>query len=741
MTVNKLKQIWPEWEAERLIGEGAFGKVYKCVRNDNGLTSYAAIKIISIPQSQSEVDSLRAEGLDIDASRTFFKDIVDDFVNEIKLMESFKGMQNIVSVEDYKVVEKENEVGWDIFIRMELLTPFNTYISEHKLTEEDVIKIGCDVCSALEICSQKKIIHRDIKPENIFVNDFGSFKLGDFGIARSIENATGGFSQKGTYNYMAPEVANGSQYDSRVDIYSLGILLYRLMNENRLPLIHSEKQLISPNDRKEAVERRLKGESLPPPCNASSNMANLILRACAYNPANRFASASEMRMALEGVKNNTYTIVLVEDNKTVSVRKAPQAAKFNATETVAPVTFGKKKSKLPAVIVMVLICTIVVVGAIFAVPAMLNNIQTSGYADTSSEEESTASYSKADQAHIDDIIADAKEFADEGYYDDAIAKVEKGLELFSDSADLQQKIEEYQLARDEKIKKDTLEEAASLASSGDNLAAMLRIKNSKDSALEDIELRKAYDSYCEVYKTNVMADADVLAKEGDYLGAVKAVNEAIGQIGEDATLTAVAKSYEDTYISNVIAEADKLVEQYDYDEAISLLRTAKGNVKNVGRVDTKINEISSKKPVVKNVNELIKIDSDAYEIYDDPMTDTHGNTFDFAGGFDFYDGFVTYYTEGKYTNLCGFIAPEEDLSGSNKATIYIYADDVLVYTSPEITRMSKPVAINIDITGADTITVKGTLDARSLILCNEVFIVKLDVATGPIKIPELKSSN
>ena len=114
-----------------------------------------------------------------------------------------------MSVEDYKVVEKKDEIGWDIYIRMELLTPFNSYVCDKTLSEQEVIKLGIDLCTALELCARRNIIHRDIKPENIFVNPFGDFKLGDFGIARKLENVTGGLSQKGTYNYMAPEIEKG----------------------------------------------------------------------------------------------------------------------------------------------------------------------------------------------------------------------------------------------------------------------------------------------------------------------------------------------------------------------------------------------------------------------------------------------------------------------------------------------------------------------------------------------------
>ena len=294
----EIEKIWPEWKVESQIGKGAFGSVYKAVRTDHGLTSTAAIKVLHIPQDESEVTSLRSEGLDLNGTRTYLQGIVDDFVGEIKLMESLKGVQNIVSVEDYQVVERREELGWDIYIRMELLTPFDVWICSHPMTEKDVIRLGIDLCTALELCEKRNIIHRDIKPANIFVNDFGFFKLGDFGIARKLEATSGNLSKKGTYNYMAPEVANGSAYDSRVDIYSLGIVLYRLLNHNRLPFLNSEQQLMDPNARREAMERRLKGEALPPPKEASPAVANLILCACAYDPEKRFRTASAMKAEL-----------------------------------------------------------------------------------------------------------------------------------------------------------------------------------------------------------------------------------------------------------------------------------------------------------------------------------------------------------------------------------------------------------------------------------------------------------
>lgn len=370
-----LENIWPEWKIEKELGSGSYGKVYKAVRRDYNVESYAAVKVISVPSNTSEIDSLRSDGLDINGTRTYLQSIVNDFVGEIQLMESLKGMQNIVSIEDYKVVEKTDEIGWNIYIRMELLTPFNIYICDKDLSEEEVIKIGCEICTALEICSQRNIIHRDIKPENIFVNDFGYFKLGDFGVARKLENMTGGLSQKGAFNYMAPEVTNSINYDARVDIYSLGIVLYRLLNENRLPFLDTEKQLLNPNERRFAIERRFRGDDLPAPCNASPEMADLILRACAFDPADRFSSATEMKQALISVQNGTYqcrpklkpepdplpipesdhdaTIAVRrstdEADKTISVRQIPE---YNREEEeVLPKAVHAEKSIAPKVVI------------------------------------------------------------------------------------------------------------------------------------------------------------------------------------------------------------------------------------------------------------------------------------------------------------------------------------------------------------------------------------------------------
>ena len=294
---------WPEWKIIEKIGEGSFGKVYKAQRTERGKSFYSAIKIINIPGSQSELNSVRSETGDDHSARQYFQNLVEECIQEISTMEYFRGNSYIVSVEDFKVMEYLDAIGWEISIRMEYLTSFMDYCAEKQLTEKEVIKLGMDLSKALEYCRKLKIIHRDIKPENIFVSRFGDFKLGDFGIARELERTMSGFSKKGTYSYMAPEMYKGEKYDSRVDIYSLGIVLYRLMNHNRLPFMSLEKQFITYRDKENALNKRVAGEQMGIPADAGEQLARIILKACAYDPAQRYQTPEELYGALDDLKN------------------------------------------------------------------------------------------------------------------------------------------------------------------------------------------------------------------------------------------------------------------------------------------------------------------------------------------------------------------------------------------------------------------------------------------------------
>lgn len=299
-----VEKIWPKWKNIRLIGEGSFGKVFEIYRNEFGVEEHSALKVISIPQSDSEIQSLKNDGMTDSDTTEYFKGIVNDFAQEIQLMTRLKGNANIVAYEDFAVIEKTEAVGFDIFIRMELLTGLPKYLCENRFAVADVIRLGIDMCKALEACRELNIVHRDIKPDNIFVSATGSYKLGDFGVARTIEKTMAGLSRKGTYSYMAPEIYNGQEYGFEADIYSLGIVLYKMLNNNRDPFLPAYPAPVKYSDKTEAMVKRIQGLPLPMPENADERLAKIIFKACASKLADRYHSPKDLRMDLEAVAGN-----------------------------------------------------------------------------------------------------------------------------------------------------------------------------------------------------------------------------------------------------------------------------------------------------------------------------------------------------------------------------------------------------------------------------------------------------
>ncbi len=295
------KAVWPGWETVRVIGHGSFGAVYEIQRDVFRKKEKAALKVISIPQHDSDINSLRNDGYDDVTITERFKEHLEGIVDEYSLMASLKGHPNAVYCDDIKYVQHDDGIGWDIFIKMELLTALDQTLRDtDSISEKEVVKIGENISSILAFCGERNIIHRDIKPENIFVSDAGIYKLGDFGIAKTVERTTGG-TKTGTYRYMAPEVYNNQPYGTKADIYSLGLTLYWLLNERRLPFLPLPPAQPTGSQEEESRRRRFSGEQFPAPAHGCDELKKIVMKACAFDPADRFQSAAELHAAFEAL--------------------------------------------------------------------------------------------------------------------------------------------------------------------------------------------------------------------------------------------------------------------------------------------------------------------------------------------------------------------------------------------------------------------------------------------------------
>ena len=304
--MNNITIPWPDWTIVREIGRGGFGTVYEISRKDQcGSEEKAALKVISIPNEAEAINQFRMDGYDDASISARLKEDARKIQQEYYLQNQMKGHPNIVRVDENMVTAHKDGLGWDIFIRMELLHPMmEILMTKQDFSEKEIIKIGMDICEALKVCHKRDIIHRDIKPDNIFLSDAGIWKLGDFGIARTMEHTTKA-TKAGTYNYLAPEVYHGEKYGKQVDIYSLGMVLYWLLNKRRRPFLPVDRPPTASEDEQARI-KRFRGDPLPVPVHGSERLKRIVLKACAYHPKDRYSSPEEMHMDLQAVESGAY---------------------------------------------------------------------------------------------------------------------------------------------------------------------------------------------------------------------------------------------------------------------------------------------------------------------------------------------------------------------------------------------------------------------------------------------------
>lgn len=277
-----------KYEVQDLIGEGAMGVVYRAL--DPMLNRSVAVKVMNDALALDENFRTR-------------------FLREARAAGSLQH-PNVITVYDC------GEMDGHLYIAMEYVagTDLETLIESNvPISLTDKIEIIIGVLNGLTYAHKRGIVHRDMKPANIRVNEEGRALIMDFGIAYTTSsNVTKTGLILGTPNYMAPEQVTGSQITPQTDIFAVGVVLYELLTNIR-PFeggtLHS-------------VLFRIVSENPEPPdkvvTGVRRDLAEIVMKALAKEPEDRYASALDMANALSAVSasmsrgglNGTQTVSL-----------------------------------------------------------------------------------------------------------------------------------------------------------------------------------------------------------------------------------------------------------------------------------------------------------------------------------------------------------------------------------------------------------------------------------------------
>ena len=243
------------------------------------------VKIISVPASQSQLDALLLTGAykDAAAAMEYFKELSDGIISEAQTLTRLSKLEGFVPYSDWQLVPMDNnDLGYDVYLISPYRMSLDKYMRRNPMTHLNAVNLGLDMCAALTICRNAGFLYADLCPGNIYVSDDKEFRIGDLGFLNLNTLKYTTLPSKYRSVYTAPEMQDDMAIpNTTMDVYAVGMVLYQVYNNGELP---GNGQIVE-------------GE-LPAPVNADYEISEIILKACAPDPKNRWQTPEEMGQAL-----------------------------------------------------------------------------------------------------------------------------------------------------------------------------------------------------------------------------------------------------------------------------------------------------------------------------------------------------------------------------------------------------------------------------------------------------------
>ena len=243
------------------------------------------VKVLSVPASQVQLEALLLTGAYKDPSDAmdYFKATAEGVVQEAESLKNMSKLEGFLSYEDWQIVPMEDgKLGYQVYLLSTYKRSLEKYLIRNGITHLEAVNLGLDLCQALTIARRCGFMYVDIKPTNIFISKEKGYRIGDLGFIPMDSLQYTSLPAKYRSPYSAPEAQDDlNTLNQTVDTYAVGMLLYQIYNDSSLPKI--------PENPKEA---------LPSPANADYELAEIIMKAIARDPADRWQSPIEMGQAL-----------------------------------------------------------------------------------------------------------------------------------------------------------------------------------------------------------------------------------------------------------------------------------------------------------------------------------------------------------------------------------------------------------------------------------------------------------
>lgn len=249
------------------------------------------VKIISIPASQVQLDALLLTGAydDPASAMDYFRELTDIVVAEAKILKKLSKLDGFLPYDDWQVEPMDNnQLGYEIYLISSYKRSLEKYLRHNTITHLGAVNLGLDLCSALAVARRAEHIYADLKPSNIFISDDKQYRIGDLGFLDMNSLKYTSLPSKYISDYTAPELKDAlTTVNTTVDTYAVGMILYQLYNNGQLPEIPEDE------------------EPILAPVNADYELAEILLKAIARNPEDRFQDPMEMgRMLVAYMQRN-----------------------------------------------------------------------------------------------------------------------------------------------------------------------------------------------------------------------------------------------------------------------------------------------------------------------------------------------------------------------------------------------------------------------------------------------------